>query len=108
MSLNVSKYYYNRFLKERPNIQKAEETALAKQKDNQLECITKEKDTELNAQAITILERQKESESGKQTKQTKEMVRNKTIESIEYKMDLMENKINEILSFLNKGQGTNV
>ena len=105
MYLNVSKYYYNRFLKERAKIQKAEETALAKQKDNQLECITEEKDTELNGQAITILERQKESES---VKQTKEMVRNKTIDSIEYKMDLMENKINEILSLLNKGQGTNV
>ena len=74
-------FKYNRFIKERAQIQKAEERAFAKQKDNQLECITKEKDTELNEQAITILERQKESESGKQTK---EMVRNKTIDSIEF------------------------
>ena len=105
MNLNVSKHYSNRFLKERANIQKAEETELAKQRDNQLERIAKEKDAELNRQVKAIQEIEKESELGKQTK---EMERNKTIDSIEYKMDLMENKINEILSLLNKGQGAKV
>ena len=105
MNSNVSKHYFNRFLKERDNIQKVEVTELPKQKDNQLERIAKENDAELNRQAKAILEIQKESELGKQTK---EMERNKTIDSIEYKMDLMENKINEILSLLNKGQGAKV
>ena len=105
VNLNVSKHYSNRFLKERAKIQKAEETDLAKQRDNQLERIAKEKDAELNRQVKAIQEIEKESELGKQTK---EMERNKTIDSIEYKMDLMENKINEILSLLNKGQGAKV
>ena len=77
---------------ERKVKEKDAEIEMKKAELDELDKHSKEKDAELERQAKIIQE----------MRQTNEVVKNKRLDLIEHKMDLMESKINKILDLMNK------